>query len=142
MQGQSQTLVNQCWVSNFANPALIDWSSTVRDEADNVYTTGNTFDATLNKTFLYVTKHDKNGNLKWKRQYSFPGAKENYGVAIIANTANTYVAGTFRNPDTDNLDYVILKYASFTGYLAWTTTYDGGVGGEDIPTGLIAARCL
>lgn len=131
----AQVLVNKQWQTSTGNPSSgIEWSASVADISGNTYTTGH-----LVNTFfdieLYLVKKGSNGQTIWEKNFSLGSGTKSYGIEMVLNDTNLYVAGATYNVTNGNHDYLILKYDT-TGTQSWYITYNGAANGEDIPSSI------
>lgn len=83
---------------------------------------------------IATLRYDSNGDTLWMKTYGGSADLNDYGVELAqTSTGDILVAGTIQNT-VGGYDYVVLRYHGITGALQWSYTWDGAIGGTDIPT--------
>ena len=127
----------QAWVNRYNGPK--DSTDTARsiavDAAGSVYVTGSSVG--VNSGFDLVTiKYSTDGTRQWVARYDGPNHGWDGGSKVALDKfANVYVTG-YTLPSNQQSDIVTIKYNS-AGALQWFQRYDGPVGMNDSPSGLI-----
>ncbi|MCK4588824.1 MAG: SBBP repeat-containing protein [Nanoarchaeota archaeon] len=125
---------NQVWAETYSHPVNSDdmGRDIAIDSLGNIYVTGTSFGSGTRRDIVTL-KYDSNGNQIWVARYG--GEFDDNGVDVeVDKDGNVYVFGQGRNPETNNDDYIIIKYDS-SGNQQWLARYDNGgydglVGGE------------
>jgi len=133
---QRRTFLNKDWESSSGNvSAAYQRSASVVDGSDNLYVTSNTFNSN-GDTDVSIIKYDSEGTLQWQQTYAGSGNADDYGIDIILDGSNIYVAAAL-TVGTNDTDFGVLKYNS-SGTLQWASTWGGTANGYDVPADLIA----
>ncbi len=131
----SLTLVNvtQQWAQKFNNTDSLDAGVTAIDIYGNVYVAGYIRDAVSGFTDYIILKYNRDGILKWSRQYDGPGHFMDIPYAIIVDTqGNVYVTGNasvIYTPSMLEMDLTTIKLDS-SGNINWVVNYQRGYPGN------------
>lgn len=72
---------------------------------------------------IWIVRTDKNGNLKWQRNYG--GIDWDFGNSVtLSSDGSIVVCGTLFDPDSVNKDGIVLKY-DMSGTLQWAKKFGG-----------------
>lgn len=106
------------------------------DSLSNIYVTGFTNAASNNTpqtTSDYLTvKYDSNGTEQWNVTYNDTSNNLDAAHAIaIDPQGNPVVTGVSFNPASGNLDFRTIRYASSSGAILWSDTFNSPLYGAD-----------
>lgn len=81
---------------------------------------------------MQIVFYNTDGTVKWSDSYD--GGGDDYGVKVVCDETNDYVyAIGVKTATPSKEDLIVRKYASGTGILQWTTTWDAGANYGEIP---------
>jgi hypothetical protein len=127
------------WTRQFGTSGFEDARAIATDAAGNVYAVGYT-DGALEGAHAgdgdaYVRSYDRDGGLRWTRQFGTSSSEDARGVATDA-LGNVYIAGRtggdLGGPSAGFIDGFVRSYES-DGALRWTRQF--GTGTDDVPNG-------
>lgn len=128
--------MNNDWTLLGGTPDAVDWSASTVDTANNLIEAGNTLTTGQGANIL-TTKKSAAGQLYWEKEFDGTASGNDYGIAVTTdNNSNVLVAGTSFVPDSNDYDFIVLKYTS-AGTLSWQYSYDGQNGQNDLPVGIL-----
>lgn len=130
----AQTYINKEWAQSTGQPDNITWQASTIDPFGDLIVVGNT-QLTPGNSDVLVTKYNSIGELLWQQTFDGTAGANDYGVAVVTNSAgDVFVAATVHQTGND-LDFALLKYSS-TGSLVWDATWNGPSDLADVPAGL------
>ncbi|MBI4649366.1 MAG: SprB repeat-containing protein [Bacteroidia bacterium] len=140
------------WTSHFTGAGVNEPNAVTKDASGNIYTTGRYTGTVSQGAFsitavggndIFISKHDRNGNIVWLKEIGSAGTEISGGIAISNDNNYIYVSGAYSNNcDFDGTplasiggtDLFLSKY-SVDGTLIWA--YDIGYGAGNQVRGFI-----
>lgn len=123
---------SQNWASTFIPSGRDVINALAIDAANNVYVTGESFDATNNLDF-YTIKYNSSGVQQWANRYDGAGSIDIPKAISVDNVGNVYIVGTsYRNVSIEE-DIMLLKLNSL-GTPQWDAVYGGSSEDFDAPS--------
>ena len=88
-------------------------------------------------TDIATVKYTTNGDTLWMQTFDGSAGLDDYGVELASTASGDIVVIGTTQSVTGGYDYTVLRYASATGFLQWSYTWDGTANGDDIPTDIV-----
>src|SRR4030095_7586547 len=123
------------WVQRFNGPGSgSDYSQAIAtSDSGNVYVTGIVWGN--NNTDFATIKYNSTGVQQWVKYYNggsiYTAHDGGFSIAVDLS-GNVYVTGDSKNPNSNNFDYVTIKYFA-SGIQQWVTRFNGLFNSDDFP---------